>query len=359
MAGNQPRAERMKISDSELRSLIGGQQDPEPFSGVVRLSCGDEVLFEEARGMALHAESIPITTQTRFQMASGCKIFTAVAVLQLVQAGKLSLDSLLAECVAEDFPRYDPGITIRHLLTHRSGITSYFEEDVDADYEALWRETPVYRMREPADFLPLFREKPMKFAPGERFDYNDGGFILLGLVVERLAGMPFRTYVEQQVFAPASMNDSGYFASDRLPGRTARAYIQEEDGGWRTNVFAVPAVGGADGGAYTTAGDMQRFWQALVTGVLLEPDVRAAMFEPQAATGWKPPYTHYGLGMWIRCASDDPPVPRQHFVVGSDPGVAFSSMRQDEHGLVMTLLGNTGRALWPLRKRLGEVLGWE
>jgi CubicO group peptidase (beta-lactamase class C family) len=347
----------VNISGRELSSLIETQQDPEPFSGVVRVSRGDEVLFEEARGLALHSEMIPITTQTRFQMASGCKIFTAVAVLQLVQAGKLSLDTLLTECVEDRFPRYDPGITIRHLLTHSSGITSYFEEDVDPDYEALWRKMPVYRMRQPADFLPLFRDKPMKFAPGERFDYNDGGFILLGLVVEQVAGTPFRTCVEQQVFAPAGMNDSGYFASDRLPARTARAYIQEEDGGWRTNVFAVPAVGGADGGAYTTAGDMQRFWQALIAGNLLKPDLRGAMFEPQTATGWKPPYTHYGLGMWMQYESDDRPLPRKRFVVGSDPGVAFSSMLYDEEPVVMTLLGNTGRALWPLRTRLEEALG--
>lgn len=237
-------------------------------------------------------------------------------------------------------------------------MTSYFEEDVDPDYEALWRERPVYRMRRPADFLPLFREKTMKFPPGDRLDYNDGGFILLGLAVEHAAGVPFQTYVEQNVFARAGMDDSGFFARDRLPARTARAFIQNDDGGWRTNVFAVPVVGGADGGAYTTAGDMDHFWKTLLEGNLLEPALQDAMLQPQIATGWKPPYTHHGCGVWVHGAEGGARRrPRKHFVVGSDPGVAFSSMLYHEEQVVMALLGNTERALWPLRVRLEEALG--
>jgi CubicO group peptidase (beta-lactamase class C family) len=92
---------------------------------------------------------------------------TLVAVLKLIEMGKLSLNTRLLDCVNVDFPNYAPQITIRHLLTHSSGITSYFEEDVKPDYEAVWKDWPMYNIWEPRDFLPLFQHKGMKFPPGE------------------------------------------------------------------------------------------------------------------------------------------------------------------------------------------------
>ena len=234
-----------------IASCIEKQAEPEPFSGVVYLTRGDKVLFESAQGLAIKSESIPNRISTRFQTASGCKVFTAAAICQLVDRGELEFDALLSECTDLVFPRFAPDISIYHLLTHTSGITSYFEEDVDPDYEALWADTPVYRVKGPRDFLPMFQHKPMKFQPGERFDYNDGGYILLGLVIESVTDMDFAAYIRERVFEPAGMDDSGYFASDRLPERTAYAYIKTGAGTWRTNVFAVPIVGGPDGGHVT------------------------------------------------------------------------------------------------------------
>ena len=109
------------------------------FSGVVRVELGERVLFEEARGLANRSDSLLNEVHTRFQMASGCKLFTAVAICQLVEEGRLSLDTRLGECLSEDFPRFDPAVTIRHLLTHTSGVPDYFDEAGGADYEALWR----------------------------------------------------------------------------------------------------------------------------------------------------------------------------------------------------------------------------
>ena len=187
-------------------------------------------------------------------------------------------------------------ITIHHLLTHSSGITSYFEEDVDPNYESLWQDVPMYQMREPGDFLPFFQNKPMKFPPGERFDYNDGGFILLGMVIEEATGMRFATYIQDAVFDRADMADSGYFATDQLPARTAYAYIRNPDGRWRTNFFAVPIVGGADGGAYTTAPDMAKFWRALTENRLLSTKMTARLLQSHLATGSES--SHHPLWIW-------------------------------------------------------------
>ena len=343
----------MKLDHRQLRACIERQADPELFSGVVYLTRDDEVLFEHASGFAIRSESIPNRVDTRFQTASGCKIFTAVAVCRLVETGRLSFDTRLKDCVAESFPNYAAGITIGHLLTHTSGITSYFEEDVDPDYEALWKHRPMYRVRKPGDFLPLFQDKQMKFTPGERFDYNDGGYILLGVAIESVTEKSFRVYIEENVFGPAGMVDSGYFPTDQLPGRTAYAYIENPDGTWRTNFFAVPIIGAPDGGAYTTAPDMARFWSALMGNRLLDEHTTGRLLEPRVVTTSKPPYAHYGYGVWIDRASDGT---RKFFVEGSDPGVALRSALYPAENVTLTVIGNTGRALWPLYREIEKTL---
>ena len=343
----------MKFDLQRLSDCIEGRTEPEAFSGVVRLTKGDEVVFEEGYGLAIRSESIPNRSDTRFQMASGCKIFTSMAACQLVERGELQFDTRLSECVGAEFPHYAPDITIHHLLTHSSGITSYFEEDVNPDYEALWRDVPMYKVRGPRDFLPLFQHKPMKFPPGERFDYNDGGYILLGLVIESVTGTDFPTYIRENVCEPAGMEDSGYFATDQLPERTAYAYIKNTDDTWRTNFFTVPIVGAPDGGAYTTAPDMARFWKALAGKRLLRSETTERMLGAQIVTSSKPPYTHYGYGVWIARSED---AVRKHFVEGSDPGVALRSAVYPDEGVTLTVIGNTGRVLWPLYTELEKVL---
>jgi CubicO group peptidase (beta-lactamase class C family) len=343
----------MRLDPDAINECIENWTDPEPFSGVVYMTGGDDVLFEGAYGLAIRSESIPNTITTRFQTASGCKAFTGVAVCRLVELGELGFDTQLSECVDVKFPNYAQGITVRHLLTHSSGITSYFEEDKNPDYEAVWKDLPMYTVRGPGDFLPLFKDKPMKFSPGERFDYNDGGYILLGLIIESVTGMRFSRYIEENVFKPAGMEASGYFRTDQLPERTAYAYIRQADGTWRTNFFAVPIVGAPDGGAYTTAPDMTRFWEALMGKRLLKSETTEALLKVQIATGLKAPYTDYGYGIWIDRSRK--PV-RKFFVVGSDPGVEMKSAVYPDENIVLTLIGNSGDALWPLAREIESLL---
>jgi CubicO group peptidase (beta-lactamase class C family) len=343
----------MSLDFQQVADCIESQTEPEPFSGVVYLTKDDEVLFEKEKGFAIRSESIPNKVNTRFQMASGCKVFTSVAICQLVESGELKFDALLSDCTDVTFPNYAPEVTIHHLLTHSSGITSYFEEDINPDYEALWQNHPMYKVRRPKDFLSLFQYKPTKFSPGERFDYNDGGYILLGLVIESITGISFSAYIQERVFEPAGMKDSGYFPTDQLPERTAYAYIKQDDGTWRTNFFAVPIVGAPDGGAYTTTPDMARFWRALMGRKLLNAETTELMLKTQIATSWKSPYTHYGYGVWI----DQPEkVIKKFFVEGSDPGVALRSAVYVDEGIILTIIGNTGDALWPLYKEIEKIL---
>ena len=129
------------------------------------------------------------------------------------------------------------------------------------DFEELWEMLPMYKIKEGKNFLPLFQNENMKFAPGERFSYNNAGFILLGLIVEKISGVKFTEYIEKNVFEPCNMSDSGYFSMDNLPERTALGYVFDEvRGSYKTNIYSLPIVGGADGGAFTTAEDMVKFW---------------------------------------------------------------------------------------------------
>ena len=342
------------LNSKNITELIKKHHEPEPFSGIVSLTQGDEVVYQQGFGYAIRSEKIPNQVNTRFQTASGCKIFTGVAICQLIERGKLALDTRLTDCVDIEFPNFSPAITIRHLLTHSSGITSYFEEDLNPDYESLWRDLPQYRVRNPKDFLPLFQHKAMKFQPGARFEYNDGGFILLGLVIEDVSGRKFADYIQEEIFAPAGMHDSGYFAADQLPARTAYAYIKNEDGSWRTNFFAVPIVGGPDGGAYVTAPDMVRFWKTLKQNKFLSVQMAETLLSPHMTTSEETPHIAYGYGVWLERQKRKT---KKYFVEGYDPGVALRSAVYPETKMSLTMIGNTSDSLWALFNQLEKEFG--
>ncbi|TMY74019.1 class A beta-lactamase-related serine hydrolase, partial [Klebsiella pneumoniae] len=149
--------------------------------------------------------------------------------------------------------------TIHHLLTHTAGIPDYFDEEVMHDFEELWRETPMYQIRNLKDFLPLFQHRPMKFDVGARFGYNNAGYILLGLIVEAVTQQGFAEYVQENIFNKVGMSRSGYFEFDALPTNTAQGYVDFSDGTWKTNIYSLPAKGGSDGGAFVTVNDMVKF----------------------------------------------------------------------------------------------------
>lgn len=300
------------------------------FSGVALLK--KEEVWSTAKGFADRANARPNSLDTRFGIASGCKIFTAVAICQLVERGKLSFEDRLPQLLPEFFPDFD--VTIHQLLTHTSGIPDYFDEEVMDDFEELWAKQPMYLMQTGADFVPLFKDNPMIFAPGERFQYNNAGFIALGLVVEKIAGQNFTDYVEENIFARAGMEKSGYFRLDRLPKETAFGYIEEGDF-WRTNQYAIPIKGGADGGAFVTAGDMTIFWERLMDCTLLSEEMTNTMLTPRAGSN----HDDYGYGVWI--SRDGESVTKYH-VMGYDPGVSFHSGFYPLDGTILTVLSNKG-----------------
>lgn len=313
------------------------------FSGVAYLQ--KEETWTAARGFANRADERPNAVDTRFGIASGSKLFTAVAICQLVEEGKLKFTDQLSELLPQDFPYFD--VTIHQLLTHTSGIPDYFDERAMNDLEELWKQYPMYLMQTASDFTPLFQDQPMMFKPGERFHYNNAGFVALGLVIEQVTGKEFANVIEERIFDPAKMKHSGYFCLDRLPGQTAFGYI-EENGAWRTNQYAIPVRGGADGGAYVTASDMANFWTGLMDGTLLTEEMVRTILRVQASGEGG----DYGYGVWIHSQSGEH---LNYRVMGDDPGVSFHSVFYPADGSILTVLSNKNDGAFELTKTIEEL----
>ncbi len=343
----------MPLDIAQIDSIVREQHARQPFSGVVQVREGGETVFASAFGYANRANAIPNTHSTRFGTASGTKTFTGVAVCQLIEAGKLSPETRLVDVVDKVFPRFDPAITIHHLLTHTSGAPDYFDEedlDAQADFGATFNDLPVYRVRSPSDLLPLFQNEPMKFSPGERFSYNNGGYVLLGLAIEAVSGMAYTDYIEHHVFARAGMTDAGFFEMNDLPARTAYGYL----GDGRTNIYEITIKGMPDGGAFVTAPNMASFWDALFGHRLIDAEMTARFLHPHVAVN---PDTdderHYGYGLWM--AVKDGAVSR-YSSTGADPGVAYASVHFVADHIELTLLGNTESDAWPLFSAMKQMI---
>lgn len=248
------------------------------LSGVAAIrGPGGAVEFEECFGLADRAAVVPVTPATRFGIASVTKMFTAAAVLRLGVDVTAPVVSLLPP---ERRPAtLRPDVTVHHLLSHTSHLADYAEEEGpdELDYAQIWVDHPCYRFERPADFLPLFGDLPPYGPPGPEFHYCNSGYIVLGLVIEEVSGLSYVDAVRREVFGPAGMDRSGFFRSDEPVPDVAVGYL---DSG-RSNVFSVPVIGGADGGAHCTAEDLDRFLRAVDDGSLLG-DRRDLMLIPHA-----------------------------------------------------------------------------
>lgn len=320
------------------------------FRGNVLVVQGDRVLYEKAAGYADLANEIPNRAETRFASASAGKVFVAVGILQLIERGKLRFEDTLGEVLDIDLHAIDPEVTVRQLLTHTSGVPDYFDESVMEEYEELWTDFPNYKIRHNADLLPLFIEKPMMYPRGARFQYNNTGYVLLAMIIEKVTGMEFDQYLKQNVFDKCGMSSTGYFELDRLPARCALNYIYcEKTEDYRTNIFSVDAKGTGAGGAFITVGDIVNFWKGLTEYRLLSKELTEEMLRRQSGDGSDAEEGYYGYGVWI---IDNEPGRDIPYFQGCDPGVSFISEYDPESGTISVLVSNYGDNVW---RRMREI----
>jgi CubicO group peptidase (beta-lactamase class C family) len=330
---------------------ISDIQSNNKFSGTVLVKANENVLADISFGYANRSEQIKNNANTRYGIASGCKLFTAIAVCQLVEMGKLSFDMKLRDCLEFDFPKFDNDITIYHLLTHTSGIPDYFDEEVMDDFEELWVSNPMYKIRSLKNFLPLFQNMPMKFKAGERFSYNNAGYILLGLIIEKASQLDFAEYIQEHIFKKAAMEESGYFEFDALPPNTAVGYIDYPDGIWKTNIYSLPVKGGSDGGAYVTVVDMVKLWETLMNNGLLSKEYTQLLLNPYVQVNDEDNF--YGFGVWIKKKGTD--ILKYH-VMGYDPGASFHSAFYPEYSTTVVVCSNQSDGAYEIFKGIEDEL---
>jgi CubicO group peptidase (beta-lactamase class C family) len=313
------------------------------FSGVVSVSRGAQVVFERAYGLADRAHDVPCTPDTRFAIASGTKTFTALVVMSLIGEGALTIETTARSLLGDDLPLIADDVTVEHLLAHRSGIGDYLDED---DVTAYVLPVPVHTLATTEDYRSVLDGFPTVSPAGERFAYNNGGFVVLALLAERASGIAFHDLVRTLVCEPAGMVDTAFLRSDELPGDAALGYLRVD--GLRTNVLHLPVRGTGDGGAYSTAADFSAFWDALVAGRIVPPDLVAEMVRPRS--DWPEESERYGLGFHLHETGD------AVWLEGYDAGVSFLSLHQPSTALTYTVVSNWSEGAWPIMRLLGERL---
>lgn len=315
------------------------------FTGVVAVDRGDQRVFERAYGFAHRALGVPNTTATRFGTASGGKAFTALAVMRLVEDGAIALGDPVRPILGDDLPLIDGEVTVEHLLTHTSGIGDYLAEDGDGNETDYVLTAPVHTLAETEAFVPELEGYPPLFSPGERFKYCNGGYVVLALIAERVSKVPFHDLVDREVCQRAGLTETEFLRSDELPADAALGYLFAD--GNRTNVLHLPVRGNGDGGIYTTAADLHRFWRALTAGRIVAPGTVAEMTRPRYDVPEEG--LRYGMGFWLH------PTGPAIIVEGGDAGVSFRSSHNPVTGTTVTVLGNNSWGAWPVIKALRDA----
>jgi CubicO group peptidase (beta-lactamase class C family) len=264
---------------SKIDQILNSFAEREGFQGAVLVARNGKVLLSKGYGLADRDKNIPNTPHTKFRLGSVTKQFTAMAILILQAQSKLNVQDPICRYI-EDCPAAWKDITIHHLLTHTSGIPDFTNFP---GYLAT-RATPS----SPEQTIARFKDKPLNFPPGEQWKYSNSGYIVLGYIIEQVSGQSYEAFLQQNIFEPLQMKDTGY---DHNDGSLAIGYT----GTWRTEADYIDmTIPYAAGGLYSTVEDLYRWDQALYTEQLVPKDLLDLMFTPHAKTS--DPGLSYGYG---------------------------------------------------------------
>ena len=330
---------RLQKSDNqaagELGTFLEKLTAEDKFSGAVLVAKNGTPIFQRAYGMANKSRKIPNTVETRFNLGSMNKMFTAVAIAQLAERGKLSFNDTVGKHLP-DYPNklVAEKVTIHHLLTHTSGMGDYLNENFYARLD---------QIRTVSDLLPLFVNDPLSFEPGESWDYSNAAFALLGLIIEKVSGQSYFDYVKQHVFKRAGMTSTDFYERDqRVPNR-AIGYMRvnakgepDPEAPRRENTSTRPAKGSPAGGAYSTVNDMLKFHIALRNSKLLSQKYSEIVTTSKVKVppGW--PMNEYAYGFTITVVDGKRIVGHG----GTSLGVAGKFETYPELGYTVVILSN-------------------
>ena len=331
---------------NELQSYFDSLASENKLSGVLLVAKDGVTIASKAAGIANKGTGAVIDLNTKFNLGSMNKMFTAVAVAQLAQAGKLSFTDTVGKHLP-DYPNKEVAekVTIHHLLTHTSGMGMYWNEKFMAQREKLLTV---------AAHLPLFADDPLLFPPGEKFQYSNSGYMLLGAIIEKVSGQDYYSYVQEHVYKPAGMTDTGFYEPGKDIPNLAIGYSRMSRDGKRLdeerdNTSTREVKGGPAGGGYSTAPDLVKFQQALFSYKLLDTEHTAVM--TTGKVDGPRGMGRYGYGFGDNNADGKHSVGHN----GGAPGIAANLEMFPETGYTAVALMNTDPpALMPIAKAIRE-----
>ncbi len=268
-----PADQAPKISVTELTQKLQTHLEElaakDEFSGVVWMAQNGKPVFQKAYGIASQEYGVSNNVDTKFNVGSIDKVFTKIAIGRLLEQGKIaSIDDKLEKYLPE-YPNRDAAskVTLRQILNMQSGIGDFFGPKFFNSSKSKYRTI--------ADYLPLFAGEPLAFEPGTKRQYSNGGYVVLGAVIEKLSGASYYDYVRENIFKPLNMNNTDFYEGDVPTENLASGYTrarENEQAQRRNNIYTRPARGSSAGGGYSTAADLLKFANALELGKIRNPD---------------------------------------------------------------------------------------
>lgn len=314
---------------SEIEKRAAALAAEDSFSGVILVAKDDKILVNRAYGLADQQWRVPNRSDTAFHLGSVGKMFTAAAVMRLAEAGKLSLDDPLSRWVPEYPHATAAPITLKHLLTHSAGIGE-------------WDGREFKREMTEVEAAATMTE-PLQFAPAERFNYSNAGFVLLGAVIEKATGKPLADALKDLVFEPSGMRRTGLWPVTAIVPNRATGYLRPEAdplglGPRFSNEQFLGYGANGSGGHYSTAPDMFAFLSALAGGRLLGPEASAEMLQPRIDFVGTPRPSRYGYGVHFNSCGGKSIF--GHEGGGPNSGVSSLAYRTAEGGWTIIVLSN-------------------
>jgi len=343
-----------------LDQLFHELEVKDEYSGVALITKGEKELYSGAFGYASRTWKIRNELDIRFDTASITKLFTTVAILQLIDQNILTFETSATEYLGLEGTKISEEVNVFHLLTHTSGIGDDCEEEAGEVYEDLWKTKPNYSVRNTKDFLPQFIYKEPNFAPGQGCRYCNCSFILLGLMIEKATGMSYRNYVREHIFKKTGMVDSDFYEMDTVNEKVAEGCdpIKNEAGQvirWKKNIYSYPPIGSPDSGAYVTARDLNRFMRAVQAGELLSQELTQSFLSPHVEYRKKDDWVmKYGYCLWFYVDKGGKIICYQK--EGVNAGVSGLIRHFPEQDISVVLLSNMEDGVWDPIWKIHELV---
>lgn len=310
-------ADKMSLLEKYIESIV---QD-DKFSGCVLITKGEKEYFKGSYGYACKAFNVPNNIDTQFNIASVGKIFTGVAIAQLVENQRLNFDDTIDKFISEDWlpHKFSKQIQIRHLLTHTSGLDDYFEALYAQPYASIFRDMEDYRT--------LFANIKINSSPGSGWSYSSAGYLLLGVIIQNVTGCSYFGYIQNNIFNHAEMEHTNFLDTDIPVTNRATGYYKDGEI-YRANTVKPIQRGNPSGGCYSTVHDLNKFGSSLMNYRLLKRELTQYVISPKNELG--SPFYGYGF------AIDQNKVGH----VGDGRGISAHFSIYQKQGYIVSILSN-------------------